>query len=59
MSVISSLIVFLHVAFMFTAVAISYRSEPLLIIAIRTGRTEIVRAVTAVSARSNPAIPVF
>jgi hypothetical protein len=44
---------------MFTAVAISYGPELLLIIAIRTGRTEIVRAVTAVSERSNPAIPVF
>jgi hypothetical protein len=59
MSVVSSLIVFLHVAFMFTAVAISYGPELLLIIAIRTGRTETVRAVTAVSERSNPAIPVF
>jgi hypothetical protein len=56
---VSSLIVFLHVVFMFTAVAISYGPELLLIIAIRTGRTEMVRAVTAVSERSNPGIPVF
>ena len=53
------IIIFLHVALMFTAVAISYGPELLLVLAIRTGRVETVRAVTDVTARMQAAIPVF
>lgn len=53
------LIVFLHVVVMFTAVAISYGPELLLILAIRTRRVETIRAVVGVTERMQVAIPVF
>ena len=40
------LLVFLHIAFMFTAVALTYGPEILLLIGVRANRAESVRAVT-------------
>lgn len=53
------LLVFLHIAVVFSAVSISYGPQLLLALAIRTGRVEVVRGVTAAAGPLVIAIPVL
>ena len=51
------LLVFFHLAFMFTAVSLSYGSQLLLLFAIRSNRTENVRSVTGATQMVGTVVP--
>ena len=53
------LLVFAHIALVFSAVSISYGPQLLLGLAIRTGRVEVVRGVTAAAGPLVIAIPIL